>query len=129
MIIKNLCRQQRNLLSKHPYGVSIIINEEDVLDIQAEIDGPIETPYEGGLFRVKFQLASEFPNVPPKGYFMTKIFHPNVSEKGEICVNTLKKDWDPRCWSLYNILEVINYLNEIGNKMFVNNSISRKFIE
>ena len=24
---------------------------------------------------------------------MTKIFHPNVSSKGEICVNTLKKDW------------------------------------
>ncbi|CEG74352.1 Putative Ubiquitin-conjugating enzyme E2 S [Rhizopus microsporus] len=26
---------------------------------------------------------------------MTKIFHPNVSDKGEICVNTLKKDWKP----------------------------------
>lgn len=38
------------------------------------------------------------------GYFMTKIFHPNVSEKGEICVNTLKKDWNPAAWSLYNIL-------------------------
>lgn len=24
---------------------------------------------------------------------MTKIFHPNVSATGEICVNTLKKDW------------------------------------
>lgn len=24
---------------------------------------------------------------------MTKIFHPNVSKSGEICVNTLKKDW------------------------------------
>ncbi len=24
---------------------------------------------------------------------LTKIFHPNVSSSGEICVNTLKKDW------------------------------------
>lgn len=24
---------------------------------------------------------------------MTKIFHPNVADNGEICVNTLKKDW------------------------------------
>lgn len=24
---------------------------------------------------------------------ITKIFHPNVSSQGEICVNTLKKDW------------------------------------
>lgn len=27
------------------------------------------------------------------GYFLTKIYHPNVSKSGEICVNTLKKDW------------------------------------
>jgi ubiquitin-conjugating enzyme E2 S len=29
------------------------------------------------------------------GYFLTKIFHPNISTNGEICVNTLKKDWNP----------------------------------
>lgn len=27
------------------------------------------------------------------GWMATKIFHPNVSSSGEICVNTLKKDW------------------------------------
>jgi len=41
---------------------------------------------------------------------MTKIFHPNISEKGEICVNTLKKEWNKNSWSLYNILEVIKCL-------------------
>ena len=60
---------------------------------------------------------------------MTKIFHPNVSEKGEICVNTLKKDWNPAAWSIYNILEVIkcllivpfpqSALNEEAGKMFM----------
>ena len=29
------------------------------------------------------------------GFFLTKIFHPNVGPNGEICVNTLKKDWKP----------------------------------
>ena len=29
----------------------------------------------------------------PAGYFLTKIFHPNVSKSGEICVNVLKRDW------------------------------------
>lgn len=47
---------------------------------------------------------------PHPGFFITKIFHPNVSEKGEICVNTLKKDWNPTAWSLYNILEVVKCL-------------------
>lgn len=29
------------------------------------------------------------------GYFLTKIFHPNIATNGAICVNTLKKDWNP----------------------------------
>ena len=29
------------------------------------------------------------------GYFVTRIFHPNIAKNGEICVNTLKKDWKP----------------------------------
>ncbi len=105
-IQKVLWRQQQELLKNHPDGVSIIINEEDPLDIQADIEGPKDTPYEGGLFRVRFVISSEFPQIAPKGFFLTKIFHPNVSEKGEICVNTLKRDWDPKKWSLYHILEV-----------------------
>ena len=53
------------------------------------------TPYSGGQFRVKLTLPKDFPSNPPKAYFMTKIFHPNVASNGEICVNTLKKDWKP----------------------------------
>jgi hypothetical protein len=26
---------------------------------------------------------------------VTRIFHPNIAKNGEICVNTLKKDWKP----------------------------------
>ena len=51
------------------------------------------TPYEGGVFRIKLALGKDFPAAPPKGFFLTKIFHPNVARNGEICVNTLKKDW------------------------------------
>ena len=51
------------------------------------------TPYEYGQFRVQLTLPKDFPANPPKAYFLTKIFHPNVAANGEICVNTLKKDW------------------------------------
>lgn len=54
-----------------------------------------DTPYFGGIFRLKLILCKGFPAQPPKAYFITKIFHPNVASNGEICVNTLKKDWKP----------------------------------
>ena len=42
---------------------------------------------------MKLVLGKNFPSEPPKGFFLTKMFHPNVAKNGEICVNTLKKDW------------------------------------
>ena len=130
-IIKTLWRQQQELLKKSPDHVIPIINAEDPIDIQADIEGPEGTPYESGLFRVKLFIPSEFPSTAPKGVFLTKIFHPNVSEKGEICVNTLKRDWNPKQWSLYNLFEVIkcllivpfpqSSLNEEAGKMFMDN--------
>lgn len=48
-------------------GIKIIINESDITDVQAEIEGPIGTPYEGGVFRCKLAVENDFPNNPPKG--------------------------------------------------------------
>ncbi|PRP84866.1 hypothetical protein PROFUN_07520 [Planoprotostelium fungivorum] len=93
--MRRIMKEVTELVEGPPEGIRVILNEEDVSDIQSLIDGPAGTPYEGGQFRIKLKLSPDFPNSPPKGYFATKIFHPNVSAKGEICVNTLKKDWKP----------------------------------
>ena len=41
---------------KWDVGVKIIFNEADMTDIQADIEGPIGTPYEGGIFRCKLAV-------------------------------------------------------------------------
>ena len=40
---------------------------------------------------------------------MTKIFHPNVSNSGDICVNTLKRDWKISN-SLSHVLQIVRCL-------------------
>ncbi|KAK4026168.1 hypothetical protein OUZ56_015186 [Daphnia magna] len=94
-VSRQICKELQHLISDPPEGIKVILNEEDISDIQAIIDGPAGTPYACGHFRVKLVLGKDFPSGPPKGFFLTKIFHPNVSQQGEICVNTLKKDWKP----------------------------------
>lgn len=82
------------------------------------------TPYAGGLFRMKLVLGKNFPSEPPKGFFTTKIFHPNVASNGEICVNTLKKDWKAELgikhvllvWNTVLIFEKKNLIH-----VFINN--------
>ncbi|KAM9299685.1 ubiquitin-conjugating enzyme E2 S [Gastrophryne carolinensis] len=92
-VIRQVYKEVSTLTSDPPEGIKIFPNEEDITDVQVSIEGPDGTPYAGGIFRMKLILGKDFPAAPPKGYFLTKIFHPNVSTNGEICVNVLKKDW------------------------------------
>lgn len=92
-VLREVAKQLHVLQTEAPEGIKIFVNEGDMTDIQASIEGPAGTPYEGGLFKMKLVLGKDYPQSPPRGFFLTKIFHPNVSAKGEICVNTLKKDW------------------------------------
>mmetsp|Transcript_37269 Transcript_37269/g.43504 ORF Transcript_37269/g.43504 Transcript_37269/m.43504 type:complete len:224 (+) Transcript_37269:51-722(+) len=86
-------RQVQDLMNSPIEGIRLL-ETDDLSVIAADINGPEDTPYFGGVFRVELVLGENFPEQPPLGFFRTRIFHPNVSEKGEICVNTLKKDWD-----------------------------------
>lgn len=92
-VIKQISRELAELARNPCEGIRVVFNEDDVTSVQADIDGPSGTPYFGGSFRIRLVLGKNFPISPPKGFFVTKIFHPNVGRNGEICVNTLKKDW------------------------------------
>lgn len=70
-------------------------NESDLTKWHATIHGPTETPYEGGLFNVGIEIPSDYPFMPPKVYFKTPIYHPNITAKGAICLDILKNEWSP----------------------------------
>jgi len=108
-VIKRVAKEVMKLVKDSPEGIKIHVNDDDITDIQATITGPEGTPYEGGRFRMKIVLGESFPSVAPKGYFLTKIFHPNVSKGGDICVNTLKRDWKPEM-GLAHVLTVCKCL-------------------
>ncbi|MEW5303332.1 MAG: hypothetical protein WDW36_006035 [Sanguina aurantia] len=107
--VRVLLKELHSLQDSPCEGVHVIVNENNLADIQAEMLGPPGTPYEGGLFRMRLTLAADHPSSPPKGFFTTKIFHPNVSAAGEICVNVLKKDWTADM-GLRHVLMVIRCL-------------------
>eukprot|EP01133_Synstelium_polycarpum_P004091 gene4091-4771_t len=92
-VIKRILRELKEFSSTPLEGVTLMPSDQDLSNIDAIIIGPSGTPYENGHFKARLTLGADFPRGPPKANFITKIFHPNVSKKGEICVNTLKKDW------------------------------------
>merc|ERR1712038_1742397 len=92
-LMRILAKEVQSLKQEPLEGIQVILDDKDITSVEAIIDGPADTPYFVGKFRVKLTIQKDFPQSPPLGFFLTKIFHPNVSSRGEICVNTLKKDW------------------------------------
>ncbi|KAG5041889.1 hypothetical protein AAZX31_03G003900 [Glycine max] len=129
-VIKQLAKELKSLDESPPEGIKVVVNDDDFSTIFSDIEGPAGTPYENGVFRMKLLLSHDFPHSPPKGFFLTKIFHPNIANNGEICVNTLKKDWNPSL-GLRHVLIVVrclliepfpeSALNEQAGKMLLEN--------
>jgi len=108
--IASISKQLKDLHDSPPEGIHVLMNEENITEVTAEVEGPAGTPFHGGIFKVKLILPFDYPEAPPKGFFVTKIFHPNIRQpSGEICVNTLKKDWQPS-HSLRHVLMVVRCL-------------------
>ncbi|CAO2623236.1 Ubiquitin-conjugating enzyme E2 D2 [Lemmus lemmus] len=57
--------------------------------------GPEDSPYQGGVFFLVINFPSDYPFKPPKITFTTRIYHPNINRKGNICLDILGSEWSP----------------------------------
>lgn len=127
--LRLLCREVSLLSADPPDGIKVFPNDEDVTDVQVTIEGPEGTPYAGGLFRMKLVLGKDFPAAPPKGFFLTKIFHPNVGPSGEICVNVLKRDWRAELGLRHVLLTIKCLLIQPNPESALNEEAARLLLE
>lgn len=74
--------------SAGPYG-------NDMYHWEGFIIGPEDSPYAGGLFKLRIDFPLDYPFKSPKVVFTTKIYHPNIHSSGSICLDVLKDKWSP----------------------------------
>jgi ubiquitin-conjugating enzyme E2 D/E len=86
-----------------PDNCSAGIKDTDIFVWEATIMGPTDTPYFGGIFTLTISIPTDYPFKPPKVQFITKIYHPNISPQGAICLDILKDKWSPAL-NISNIL-------------------------
>ncbi|KAL4870944.1 hypothetical protein BDV12DRAFT_207135 [Aspergillus spectabilis] len=87
------------LTDSPPAGITVTLEDESNLyEWKILMDGPEGSPYHKGTFILKLVLPTEYPFKPPTVSFVTKIYHPNVTndDKGSMCLGMLKADeWKP----------------------------------
>ena len=83
-------------LDKDPVpGITAVPHAENLRYFDVKLDGPADTPFAGGVFRLELFLPDGYPMEAPKVRFLTKIYHPNIDRLGRICLDVLKDKWSP----------------------------------
>ncbi|XP_077464218.1 cell division cycle 34 homolog a isoform X2 [Stigmatopora argus] len=123
---KALMLEMKSLQDEPVEGFKItLVNESDMYNWEVAIFGPPNTHYEGGYFKALLKFPVDYPYSPPNFRFLTKMWHPNIYENGEVCISILhppvddphsgelpSERWNPTQNVRTILLSVISLLNE-----------------
>jgi ubiquitin-conjugating enzyme E2 G2 len=92
---KRLFHEYKLLTSDPPDGITAgPLSEDDIFSWEALIAGPIDTPFEGGIFPAELKFPKDYPLSPPTMRFLGGIWHPNVYPNGVVCISILHPPGD-----------------------------------
>lgn len=78
-------------------------------------------PYNKGAFRIEINFPAEYPFKPPKINFKTKIYHPNIDEKGQVCLPIISaENWKPATKADQGMYIDVNTFNLVAKRIIIN---------
>ncbi|KAI7829498.1 ubiquitin-conjugating enzyme/RWD-like protein [Gamsiella multidivaricata] len=89
-ILIRMRKELKDLETSPPLGVICYPQNDNIVHLQAELTGPADTPYEGGVFKIDIHIPEKYPFEPPRCQFLTRVYHPNIDDQGRICLDILK---------------------------------------
>ena len=120
--LRELNREPLTNCSAGPDGYG---SNKTLFDWSATIQGPKESPYEGGCFFLKIKFPQEYPFKPPKETFTTKIYHCNIDQSGGICLDILKDQWSPALTISKVLLSISSLLTDPNPKSPLRSEVAK----
>ena len=95
--------------------VSAFPKGENLFEWCGTIKGPDETVFEGMEYSIEMSFPASYPFEAPTIIFTTPIYHPNVDEEGNICLDILKDKWSAAYSVSTVLLSLQSLLGEPNN--------------
>lgn len=124
--LRALALEYKSLQEEPVEGFRVkLVNDDNLFEWEVAIFGPPDTLYQGGYFKAHMKFPPDYPYSPPSIRFLTKVWHPNVYENGDLCISILHppvddpqsgelpcERWNPTQNVRTILLSVISLLNE-----------------
>lgn len=124
--VKALQLELKKIMGEPVEGFQVkLLDDDNLFEWEVAIFGPPTTMYEGGYFKALMKFPPDYPYSPPSVKFLTKMWHPNVYENGDVCISILhppiddpqsgeepSERWNPTQNVRTILLSIISLLNE-----------------
>jgi len=90
------------------------IEDTDLNHWHGTIEGPNDSPYAGGLFKLDIKFPEDYPFKPPRVTFTTKVYHPNINSHGSISYDLVPHNWSPQL-TIWRVLVALQALLRCPN--------------
>ncbi|KAF8380200.1 hypothetical protein HHK36_027682 [Tetracentron sinense] len=99
-------RREMDLMKLMMSDYKVEMINDGMQEFYVDFHGPNDSPYHGGVWRIRVELPDAYPYKSPSIGFMNKIYHPNVDEmSGSVCLDVINQTWSPM-FDLVNVFEV-----------------------
>ena len=112
MALRRIQKEIQGLQKDPPSSCSAGPIGENLFHWTGSIIGPDESPYKDGVFFLDIHFPADYPFKPPKIKFITKVYHPNISSNGDICLDILKEQWSPVLTISHVLLSISSLLTD-----------------
>jgi ubiquitin-conjugating enzyme E2 D/E len=112
MALRRIQKELADFEKDPPSNCSAGPDGDDLFRWEGFIIGPTESPYQGGVFKLRIQFPVDYPFKPPHIQFTTKIYHPNINGAGLICLDILKQQWSPALTISKVLLSITSLLTD-----------------
>ncbi|KDR18437.1 ubiquitin-conjugating enzyme E2 C [Zootermopsis nevadensis] len=102
-VTKRLQKELMELMINTDKSVSAFPEGESLFKWIGTISGPKGTVYEDLTFKLCLEFPHSYPFSAPVVKFITSIFHPNIDQLGNICLDILKEKWS----ALYDVRTIL----------------------
>merc|ERR1712188_149501 len=126
---KRIIKETQRLLAEPAPGISASPSEENARYFNVMILDPVQSPYEGGAYKLELFLPEEYPMAAPKVRCLTKIYHPNIDKLGRICLDILKDKWSPALQIRTVLLSIQALLSSPNPDDPLDENVARKWRE
>lgn len=96
--VQNRLKKELDKLIAEPVLGSKITfeTEDDLRNWIVDLNGPADSPYSEGTFKLKLTFPDSYPFKAPEVVFSTSVYHPNIKlDTGEICLDVFASTWAP----------------------------------